>query len=153
MKTFRMRPEDVIRRWYHIDARGQTLGHLAVRAAMILMGKDEPTFTPGVDSGGFVVVTGAEGVKVSGKKRERKIYRHHTGWVGGLVEESFDEISAKKPERIIELAVKRMLPKTKLGRAMVRRLKVYAGDTHPHAAQRPETVTVPPRGRVGQRTS
>lgn len=148
MKTFRMRPEDVVRRWYHIDARGQTLGHLAVRAAMLLMGKDEPTFTPGVDTGGFVVVTGAEGVSVSGRKRERKVYRRYTGWVGGLVEETFDEIQDAKPEKIIELAVKRMLPKTKLGRDMLRRLKVYSGDEHPHVAQRPETVTVPAKGRV-----
>lgn len=115
---------------------------------MILMGKDEPTFTPGVDSGGFVVVTGAEHVRVSGKKRERKVYRHHTGWAGGLVEETFDEVHGKKPEKIVELAVKRMLPKTKLGRNMLRRLKVYAGDEHPHVAQQPETVTVPPKGRV-----
>ena len=143
-----MRPEDVVRRWYHIDAKEQTLGHLAVRAAMILMGKDEPTFTPGVDSGGFVVVTAAEQVGISGKKRERKLYRYHTGWVGGLVEQSFDEIQSKKPDKIIELAVRRMLPKTKLGRDMLRRLKVYAGNEHPHAAQRPETVTVPPKGRV-----
>ena len=143
-----MRPEEVVRRWYHIDATDQTLGHLAVRAAMILMGKDEPTFTPGVDSGGFVVVTNAERVSVSGKKRERKMYRYHTGWAGGLVENTFDEVQAKKPHKIIELAVKRMLPKTTLGRDMLRRLKVYPGQEHPHVAQQPETVTVPPKGRV-----
>ncbi len=137
-----MRAEDVVRRWYHIDATGETLGHLAVRVAMILMGKDQPTFTPGVDSGAFVVVTGAEGVSVSGQKRERKVYRYHTGWPGGLVERSLDELQARKPEKIIELAVKRMLPKTKLGRYMLRRLKVYAGNEHPHAAQKPETIKI-----------
>ncbi len=143
MKTFRMRNEDVVRAWHHLDARDQTLGHLAVKAANLLMGKEKATFTPGVDGGDFVVVTGAEGVNVSGAKRENKVYRRHTGWVGHLVEESFTEIQQKKPERIVELAIRRMLPKTKLGRSMLRRLHVYGGDDHPHAAQNPQKVDVP----------
>ncbi len=142
MKSFRMRPEDVVRRWYHISAEGQTLGHLAVKTAVILMGKHRPTFTPGVDSGDFVVITGAEGIKVTGNKKEKKVYRRHTGWVGGLVEESLDDVMSANPERVVERAVRRMLPKTKLGRQMFRRLKVYSGTSHPHDAQKPETLTI-----------
>lgn len=144
MKTFRMRHEDVVRRWYHMDASGQTLGHLAVKAAMILMGKDQPTFTPGVDTGNFVVVTGAKDVHVTGNKEDKKVYRRHTGWVGGLREETLGEKRAAKPEQIVEFAVRRMLPKTRLGRQMFRRLKVYAGDEHPHSAQKPDTIKVAP---------
>lgn len=142
MKSFRMRREDVVREWFHISATDQTLGHLAVKAAMILMGKDRPTFTPGVDTGNFVVVTGAKTVKVSGAKEGKKVYRRHTGWIGGLVEEKLEDFREKKPEKIVELAVRRMLPKTKLGREMFRRLKVYSGDEHPHVAQKPTTISV-----------
>lgn len=142
MKTFMMRKEDVERRWYLVDASGVTLGKLAVRAAKILMGKEEPVYTPGVDTGHFVVVTNAETVKVTGRKETGKIYRHHTGYIGGLVEKPLASLRAQKPEKIVQLAVRRMLPKNKLGRAMHKRLKVYRGAEHPHAAQKPEAIQV-----------
>ena len=141
-KTFLLRKEDVVRRWLHIDARDVILGKLAVHAAVALMGKDCPTYTPGVDSGGFIVVTNAELVKVTGKKEANKKYRWYTGYIGGLKEKSLETMRATKPEKVIQLAVRRMLPKNKLGRNMFKRLKVYAGVEHPHEAQSPETVTV-----------
>ena len=118
------------------------LGKLAVHAAVALMGKDCPTFTPGVDSGAFIVVTNAESVKVTGKKEADKKYRWHTGYIGGLKEKSLEEMRSEKPEKVVQLAVRRMLPKNKLGRNMLKRLKVYAGADHPHEAQSPQTVTV-----------
>ena len=141
-KTFLMRKEDVERRWIHLDAGEAILGKLAVHAAMSLMGKDRPTYTPGVDGGNFVVVTNAEAVKVTGKKETNKKYRYHTGYFGGLRENRLAELREKKPEKIITLAVRRMLPKNKLGRNMLKRLKVYAGADHPHVAQQPQTVAV-----------
>ena len=141
-KTFLLRKEDVVRRWLHSDARDVILGKLAVHAAVALMGKDCPTYTPGVDSGGFIVVTNAELVKVTGKKEANKKYRWYTGYIGGLKEKSLEEMRATKPEKVIQLAVRRMLPKNKLGRNMLKRLKVYAGAEHPHEAQAPQTVTV-----------
>lgn len=141
-KTFLMRKEDVERRWIHMDASEAILGKLAVHAAMSLMGKDRPTFTPSVDGGDFVVVTNAESVKLTGKKETDKKYRYHTGYFGGLREHSLGQLREKKPEQIIILAVRRMLPKTKLGRNMLKRLKVYAGAEHPHTAQQPQTVAV-----------
>ena len=141
-KTFLLRKEDVVRRWLHIDARDVILGKLAVHAAVALMGKDCPTYTPAVDSGGFIVVTNAELVKVTGKKEADKKYRWYTGYIGGLKEKSLEEMRATKPEKVIQLAVRRMLPKNKLGRNMLKRLKVYAGSEHPHEAQAPQTVTV-----------
>jgi large subunit ribosomal protein L13 len=140
MKTFRMRKEDVKRRWYLLDASGLTLGKLAVRTARLLMGKDEPIFTPGVDTGHFVVITNASRVKVTGRKETDKVYRHHTGYIGGFVERPLSEMRSRKPEKILQLAVRRMLPKNKLGRGMVKRLKVYAGPEHPHASQQPEPI-------------
>src|SRR2546426_358482 len=131
MKTFMIRKEDIPRRWFHIDAGGQTLGKVAVRAAHLLMGKDNPTFTPGVDAGEFVVVTNAAKVNISGRKKERKVYRYHTQYLGGLVEEPLDSLLARKPRRVVELAVRRMLPKNTLGRHYLRRLKIYGGETHP----------------------
>lgn len=141
-KSFRLKPADVKRNWYHFDASGQTLGKLAVEAAMLLMGKRTPDFTPGVDSGHFVVITNADKVTISGGKAQKKVYRHHTGWVGGLKEISYEEMAEKYPERIVKLAIKRMLPKTRLGRAYLSRLKVYRGSEHDHAAQSPETLTI-----------
>ncbi len=141
-KTFLLRKEDVVRRWIHIDAKDVILGKLAVHAAVALMGKDCPTFTPGVDSGAFIVVTNAELVKVTGKKESDKKYRWHTGYIGGLKEKSLEEMRATKPEKVVQLAVRRMLPKNKLGRNMLKRLKVYAGADHAHEAQSPQTVTV-----------
>ena len=140
MKTFLLKNEEVERSWYHVDASEHVLGKLAVRVARSLMGKDHPTWTPSTDSGNFVVVTNAERVQVTGKKRENKIYRHHTGYVGGLVEQTMEEIQKKHPTRIIELAVRRMLPKTRQGRAQFRRLKVYAGPAHEHEAQQPQAL-------------
>ena len=140
-KTFLLRKEDVVRRWIHIDAKDVILGKLAVHAAVALMGKDCPTFTPGVDSGAFIVVTNAESVKVTGKKESDKKYRWHTGYIGGLKEKSLEEMRATKPEKVVQLAVRRMLPKNKLGRNMLKRLKVYAGTDHPHEAQKPQALT------------
>jgi len=142
MKTFRIRAEDVQRRWFHIDADGKTLGKLAVKAANILMGKEKPTFTPGVDTGDFVVVTNATKVHVTGKKRENKMYRHHTLHLGGLVEKPFKEVIATHPERVIESAIRRMLPKTTLGKHLYKRLKVYGTPDHPHTAQNPEKIEI-----------
>ena len=152
MKTFKIRKEDVVRNWHHIDAAGQTLGKIAVRAAHILMGKDKTTYTPGVDNGDFVVVTNAEQVKVSGKKLEDKVYRHHTQYLGGLVEEPMVKLLARKPQRVILLAVRRMLPKNTLGKWYLGRLKIYAGSSHPHSAQQPKTIQVV-RQRVALRAA
>ena len=136
MKTFLMRKEDVKRRWYHVDASGAVLGKLAVQVARLLMGKDKPIWTPGVDVGDFVVITNAAQVAVTGKKEAGKVYRRHTGYPGGLVETTLGELRSSKPEAVIRFAVRRMLPKTKLGRQMLKRLKVYPGATHEHAAHR-----------------
>ena len=140
-KTFWLRKEDVQREWYHLDATDVVLGKLAVRAARALMGKNKPTYTPGVDGGNFVVVTNATKIRVTGRKMEQKFHRYHTGYVGGLVEQSYQAVFAKKPEKIIQLAVRRMLPKTKLGRKMFKRLKVYGESEHPHVAQSPVALS------------
>ncbi|MEM7233544.1 MAG: 50S ribosomal protein L13 [Planctomycetota bacterium] len=138
MKTFLLRNEDVVRKWYHVDASDKVLGRLAVKIARTLMNKEDPRWTPSTDSGHFVVVTNAAKVQVTGTKASKKVYRRHTGYVGGLVEEKYDDILQSNPERIIEQAVKRMLPKTRQGRAMFKRLKVFPGAEHDHAAQQPE---------------
>lgn len=140
MKTFLLRNEDVERSWYVVDAAGQTLGKLATRIARVLMGKDRPNWTPSTDSGNFVVVVNAEKIRVTGKKTTDKVYRYYTGYPGGLVEQTFEEVHADKPHRIIELAVRRMLPKTKQGRSQFKRLRVYAGAEHRHEAQKPEPL-------------
>ena len=126
--------------WVHVSARGQVLGRFAAEIARILMGKHKPTYTPHVDTGDFVVVTDAESIVVTGRKAESKVYRHHTGWIGHLVERPFLELQERHPEEIIELAVRRMLPKTRLGRRMFSKLKVYRGSEHPHGAQQPKTI-------------
>jgi len=130
------------RQWHVIDAQDLVLGKLASKAAMILMGKTKPTYTPFLDTGDHVVVINAAKVKVSGRKEEDKMYRHFTGYPGGLVEMSLKRVRAEKPVRLIEDAIFGMLPKTKLGKQMYRKLKVYAGDKHPHAAQQPVALTV-----------
>ena len=140
MKTFLMRKEDVQRTWHHIDATDAVLGRLAVKAAMLLMGKLRPTYTPGVDCGDFVVITNAKLIRLTGAKAEKKVYRRHTGYIGHLREETYESLHARKPERVIQLAVKRMLPKNILGARMLRRLKVCADANHPHQAQAPKTV-------------
>lgn len=130
------------RKWYVVDADGQTVGRLASRVAAILRGKHKPTFTPFLDMGDHVVIVNAEKVVFTGNKVDQKFYRHHTGWPGGLKEMKARDMLARRPERVLEEAVKGMLPKTKLGRAMAKKLKVYVGPSHPHEAQKPEPLTL-----------
>lgn len=134
-RTFNQRKEDVVRQWYHVDASEEILGHMAVEIARILMGKNKPTYTPHVDGGDFVVVTNAREVQVSGEKRDKKVYYHHTGYMGGLKSNTLGWMLDKKPEEVIRLAVRRMLPKTRLGRKMLSKLKVFAGAEHSLQAQ------------------
>ena len=141
MKSYIAKPADVDRKWYVIDAEGKTLGKLAVEAAMILRGKKKPIYTPHIDTGDYVIVINAEKVCVTGKKESDKNYKHHSGYPGGLKETPLKELRAKQPEEIIRHAVKGMMPKGKLGRQMFKKLKVYAGPEHPHAAQHPEEYT------------
>lgn len=141
-RTYSAKPSDIKREWHVIDAEGQVLGRIASRISRILQGKHRPEYTPHVDTGDFVVVVNAEKVHLTGKKTEQKTYRHHTGWAGGLRETPVKEMLAKKPEDVIRLAVRRMMPKTKLGRQMQTKLKVYAGPEHPHAAQKPAALDI-----------
>lgn len=141
MKTYMANPDKIERKWYVIDAEGCTLGRLASEVAKILRGKHKPQFTPHIDTGDYVIITNAEKIKVTGKKLSQKIYYRHSGYVGGMRETTLSEMLAKKPERVLELAVKGMLPKGPLGRQMYRKLFVYAGPEHKHAAQKPETLT------------
>ena len=129
-------------KWYVIDAAEQRLGRLATEIAMILRGKNKPTYTPHMDTGDFVIVVNAEKVVVTGRKGQQKLYRRHSGRPGGMKTETFDQLQARIPERIIEKAVKGMLPKNSLGRKLFTKLKVYKGSEHPHAAQQPETLTI-----------
>ena len=129
-------------KWYVVDAEGQRLGRLATEIAMILRGKKKASFTPNVDTGDFVIVVNAEKVIVTGKKNEQKLYRRHSGRPGGMKTETFDQLQDRIPERIIEKAVKGMLPKNAMGRKLFTKLKVYTGAAHPHAAQSPETLTI-----------
>ena len=140
LKTYSAKPGEVERKWYLIDADGVVLGRLASKCANILRGKNKPQYTPHVDTGDFVVVINAEKVKVTGNKEQKKEYFTHSGFPGGLKSETFEEAIEKHPERVIEHAVKGMLPKTTLGRAQGLKLKVYAGPEHPHAAQAPEKI-------------
>ena len=141
MKSYIAKPADIGHKWYVIDAEDKTLGKIAAEIAMILRGKKKPIYTPHVDCGDYVVVVNAEKVAVTGKKENQKIYRSHSGYPGGLKETTLAELRAKKPEEIIRHAVKGMMPKGKLGRQMFKKLKVYAGPEHPHAAQNPEEWT------------
>ncbi len=140
MKTFMLRKEDVKRDWYLVDATGKTLGRLASEIAKILMGKNKPTYTPHIDGGDFVVVVNAEKVFVTGKKLNQKIYYKHTGYFGHLKETTLKEMLEKKPEEVIRLAVRGMLPKNKLRDRRLKRLKVYAGPEHPHKSQNPKPI-------------
>lgn len=140
MKSFIAKPHEVERKWYVVDAEGKTLGRVASQVAAVLRGKNKPTFTPHVDCGDYVIVINAEKVEVTGKKRKEKVYKHHTGYPGGLRETTFDKLIAKKPEDVIRHAVKGMMPKGKLGRQMYKKLKVYAGPEHDHTAQKPEKL-------------
>ena len=141
MKTFMASPSTIERKWYVVDASGYTLGRLASEIAKVLRGKNKPTYTPSLDTGDYVIVVNAEKIKVTGKKLDDKIYYRHSGWVGGLKQETLREKLAKHPERVIEDAVKGMLPKGPLGREMFTKLYVYAGPDHKHAAQKPEALT------------
>ena len=140
MKTYYAKPQEVEREWVLIDAEDQVLGRVATKAATILKGKHKPQYTPHVDTGDFVVVVNADKIRVTGAKTTDKVYSRHTGYPGGLKQETFEEAMAKHPERVIEHAVKGMLPKNTLGRAMGKKLKVYAGPDHPHTAQNPRKI-------------
>ena len=141
MKSFMASPATIERKWYVVDATGYTLGRLASEVAKVLRGKNKPQFTPHVDTGDYVIIVNADKIKVTGKKLEQKIYYNHSDYVGGMRETTLKEMLAKKPERVIELAVKGMLPKGPLGRSMYTKLFVYAGPEHKHEAQKPEALT------------
>ncbi|MBE5875556.1 MAG: 50S ribosomal protein L13 [Lachnospiraceae bacterium] len=141
MKTFMASPATIDRKWYVVDATGMTLGRLASEVAKVLRGKNKAIFTPHIDTGDYVIVINAEKIKVTGKKMDQKIYYHHSDYVGGMKEATLREKLNKKPEQVIELAVKGMLPKGPLGREMYKKLFVYAGSEHNHAAQKPEVLT------------
>jgi large subunit ribosomal protein L13 len=145
VKTYHAKPGEVEREWLVIDATDMVLGRLASEVAQILKGKRKPQYTPHVDTGDFVVIINAEKIRLTGNKAEKKIYYSHSGYIGGLKEVTFQRMLEKHPERIIEKAVKGMLPKNTLGRAMNRKLKVYAGPNHPHAAQKPRAMTLEAR--------
>ncbi len=142
MKTFSAKAEDVARDWFVVDASDKTLGRLASQIAHRLRGKHKAEFTPHVDTGDYIVVVNAEKIRVTGAKSKDKMYYRHTGYPGGLKSISFDKLIDKAPERAIQTAVKGMLPKNTLGRAMFRKLKVYAGTEHPHAAQQPQVLNI-----------
>jgi len=142
MSTYFPKEGEIARKWYVIDASGQTLGRLASRVASILMGKESPKYTPFIDTGDHVIVVNAEKVKLTGMKSEAKVYHHYTGYPGGLRSEDYRKRFVRKPELIIEDAVQRMLPKSKLGRQMKSKLKVYRGEKHPHEAQKPEGLAL-----------
>ena len=141
MKTYMANPDKSERKWYVVDAEGQTLGRLASEVAKVLRGKNKPVYTPHVDTGDYVIVVNAEKIKVTGKKLDQKIYYSHSDYVGGMKETTLREMMNKKPEKVIELAVKGMLPKGPLGRQMIKKLHVYAGAEHGHEAQKPEVLT------------
>lgn len=141
MKTYMATASSIERKWYVVDAADYTLGRLASQVAAVLRGKNKPTYTPSMDCGDNVIVINAEKVQLTGKKLDQKIYYNHSEYVGGMKETTLREMMDKKPERVIELAVKGMLPKGPLGRSMIKKLFVYAGAEHPHAAQKPEELT------------
>lgn len=141
MRTYTA-PKHCEHKWYLVDASGKILGRLASQLAKYLRGKHKPEYTPHVDTGDYIVVVNAADIKVTGKKRQEKIYYRHSGYPGGIKETSFDKLQAKNPVKIIEIAVKGMLPKNPLGRAMLRKLKVYAGAAHPHTAQNPQVINL-----------
>ena len=142
MKTSWARVDDPAKRWLLVDAEGQILGRFASKIATILMGKNKPIYTPFIDTGDFIVVINAEKISVTGKKMEDKVYNRHSGYLGGLKTRSLNEYLVKKPEEIIYLATRRMLPKNKIGRQMLKKLKVYAGPNHPHSAQQLEKFEI-----------
>ncbi|HEX4286167.1 MAG TPA: 50S ribosomal protein L13 [Terracidiphilus sp.] len=142
MSTFVPSANKIERKWFVVDAQGQTLGRLATKAATVLSGKLNPQYVPYIDTGDHVIVINAEKVRLTGLKSQTKLYRHYTGFMGGLREESFTRLINRRPEKVLEEAIKGMLPKTKMGRAMGSKLKVYRGDKHPHAAQQPTALEI-----------
>ena len=140
MKSFMASPSTIERKWYVVDATGHTLGRLSSETAKVLRGKNKPTFTPHIDTGDYVIVVNADKIEVTGKKLDQKIYYNHSDYVGGMKETTLRELMAKKPEKVIELAVKGMLPKGPLGRSMIKKLHVYAGPDHEQQAQKPEAL-------------
>ena len=142
MKTYMANPDKIERKWYVVDATGHTLGRLSSEIASILRGKNKPTFTPHIDTGDYVIVVNADKIKVTGKKMDQKIYYNHSDYVGGMKETTLKEKMAKKPEDVIRLAVKGMLPKGPLGRSMITKLHIYAGPEHNHQAQKPEVLEI-----------
>jgi large subunit ribosomal protein L13 len=140
MKTFMERPQDVKRKWYIVDAKDQVLGRLATRVADTLRGKKKATFTPNVDGGDFVIVINAEKVRLTGKKADKKLYQSHSLYPGGFKEEKFSSMIQRNPEKVIKLAVKGMIPKTRLGDKVITKLRVYKGEKHPHTEVKPETL-------------
>ena len=142
MRTFSAKAHEVSRDWYVVDAAGKTLGRLATEIARRLRGKHKPEFTPHVDTGDYIIVVNADKVRVTGRKASEKMYHHHTGYIGNLKSISFEKLQARAPGRVIEIAVKGMLPKNALGRAMFRKLKVYPGAEHRHAAQQPKALEI-----------
>ena len=141
MKTYMAKPEDIEKKWYVVDATDMVLGRLASNVASVLRGKNKPTYTPNVDTGDYVIIVNAEKIKVTGKKMNQKVYFQHSDYVGGVRETSLKEMLDKHPERVLEFAVKGMLPKGPLGRDMYKKLFVYAGPDHKHQAQKPEALT------------
>ena len=142
MSTFSAKPHEVVREWYVVDATDKVLGHVAAEAARILRGKHKPEFTPHVDTGDFIVVVNVDKLKVTGNKAQDKKYFRHTGFPGGIYETSFTKMQQRFPGRVLEKAVKGMLPKGPLGYAMLKKLKCYAGDSHPHSAQQPKVLEI-----------
>ena len=142
MSTFVPSAKKIERKWYVVDAEGQTLGRLATKAASVLSGKLNPQYVPYIDTGDHVIVINAAKVRLTGLKSQKKVYRHYTGFLGGLREESFTRLINRKPEKVLEEAIKGMLPKSKMGRQMATKLKVYRDDKHPHAAQQPQKMEV-----------
>ncbi|MGD8736625.1 MAG: 50S ribosomal protein L13 [Anaerolineae bacterium] len=140
MRTFTAKKEEIERNWYVVDAEGQTLGRLASRIAPILKGKHKPSYTPHLDCGDYIVVINADKVRVTGRKKDQKFYYRHSGYPGGLSSISLRDQLDRFPERVLQSAVKGMLPKNRLGRRMIKKLKVYAGDSHPHQAQQPKPL-------------
>ncbi len=142
MSTYVAKASEITRKWYVVDAEGKTLGRLATEIAMVLMGKKKAEYTPFLDTGDFVIVVNAEKIVLTGKKWDQKMYRYHTGYPGGLKEIKYSDLRQRKPEKMLEQAVKGMLPKNSLGRQMIKKLKVYAGPTHDHQAQQPEVLDI-----------
>lgn len=146
MKTYAQKASEIQRDWYVIDANGQVLGRLATQIATLLRGKHKPTYTPSLDGGDFVVVVNAEKIRITGRKAEQKTYIRHTGYPGGLKVTPYKMMLAKHPDRILRFAVKGMLPKNRIGRRLLTKLRIYAGPHHPHAAQQPKVYAPRPRG-------